>query len=461
MNLKVHCLFALCAAVIAAAAHAACPTAQFAFAKAVVHPDAATIIASLTLDTDVFSAVQEDFSDLRLADDQGIEAPCRVVRGTAVGVCTQRFGQEVKIISAAPTGAAFEVVFELVGKNPAVNMLNLATPLKDFEKSVDVFSSDDGTAWTQVSTNAVVFDYTRFMDVSNHDIKLPGQVSCRYLKLVVREVADDVASSLRVVSRETRAGAPSAEKEETSIERRAFRMDNVSAWRDAVVQGAETNEIAAYPVHAWVVTNNAADKTTLIELRVQRVPLTAISLEASSVNFSRSIELQVPSPADSPVGTPAWQTIHHAAISRIRIGGFSQEQMRLEFPEQRSATYRLVIRNFDNPPIAITDVRAWGNVYRIQFLPEQGKRYTLYYGAANINAPQYDISALLAGLNTGVKPVPWSLGPQQRNAAIATQPQHLAWLNSKVTLGTAIAAMVALLAWGIWHTSRKVGSTLQ
>lgn len=452
---------AMLAAIIAATSVCAvCPTTQFACAKAVLPPDAASTIASLTLDTDIFTAAQADFRDIRLIDQSGVEVPCRIVRSMIVGERIQRVSQPLTLISAAPSGDSFVVLFELRGDAPAVDTLSLATPLKDFERSVDVLGSDNGTTWSPITENAVVFDYTRFMDVHNHDVKLPRRVSFRYLKLVVHDVSEDVASSLRTVSKETRAGAATAEKETQTVERRAFRIDAVNAWRNIPVRGTETGETAEYPILSWSATNDMKNQTTIIEFTMPRVPLTSLALDASSVNFSRAIELQAPAPENAPLGTPAWRTVQRTTISRIKIGAYQHEQMKIEFPEQRGEKYRLVIGNHDNPPIDITGVCASGNVYRVQFLPEKGKQYTLYYGADNMVAPHYDLAALMAGLSTGVRPTAWTLGPHTRLTPVPTST-GLAWLNSRITLTVAIVAMVILLAWGIWHTSKKIGSTVK
>ena len=436
----------------------------YQFTRALLPGTNVASIASVTFDSDVYKTARNDFHDLRLTDEDGNEIPFLIKRATVMGERIERQRQGTEILSLTEkTNNTIIVELKLPGKKPAVNGLTISTPLKDFERAVTVFSSADRTSWKLEVENALVFDYTRFMDVNNREIPLPAQVQTPYLKLLISKVTDEQQSSLRHITRETRVGKVVSEQESITVRNRPFRMDRVTAWRDRTVKVPQSNVTVEYPISAQTITNDTKKQITILDLTVQRPPLTGISLDVSTINFSRQVDVMVPVPDMTGRGGEKWRPLVSKQVKNIKIGGFKQKNMRINFPEQRSERYRLVIHDYDNPQITVEKIHAWGNVYRLYFLPEKGQQYSLLSGNTAAAAARYDITALKEGLQRNVQTETWQAGPIEPNPAYDADTRRknwISWLNTRIALGAALAIMVGGLGFAIWHTSRRVGKAI-
>ncbi len=440
-------------ALVAWRAAGAFDAAAYLLQRDVLPAAAPAQFAQAAFDAEVYAAAHADFRDVRLVSAAGAEQPYRIVRGMTMRERVVRAPQAHRIVSINETASnALEVVVELTGWRPAADGLAIVTPLKDFERAVAVYRSDDGTAWTPVLEQALVFDYTRFMDVHNHEIRLPTPARAKYLKLVIHGVTDEQASSLQRVTRSAHEDTAWTQ-ERAEIARRPLRIDRIEVWRDTLVTTQADDEISAYPLAAWSVSNDSARQTTMVELHTRRVPLTQIVFDIHERNFSRRVDVCV------PAGDSGWRCVHQAVITRLNIGEYTQEQAHISVPEQRHERYRIVIHNGDSPALAINSVRVRGPVYRLQWMPDAGAGYTLYYGNAQARMPRYDVAALAAGTQRNAPHAPWQLGPARPNPAYTgALPRAPVAGRGRVLLPVAMAVMVAALALAIWHASRRVGT---
>ena len=348
-----------------------------------------------------------------------------------------------------------EIVFELTNRVPAFDGFYVATTLRDFERRIDVFGGTDGVHWTPLTRDALIYDYTRFIEVANHVVVLPARQEWRWVKLVVRDVTDAQRSALAQVTRETRAGLPNAERETSTVTRRAFQIDTVAFWHNETrVVTPDRRKVMAYPVSALSVRADAHAQTTIIDLSVPRVPLTRLTLETTSANFNRRVRLMALEANPDPSRGETWSTLRDTFISSIRLAGYERSEVSVVVPEQRRSRYRLVVYNHADPPLAVSAVRAEGTVYEVRFCAAPQRRYRLYFGAADVQAPQYDARAVLAAGGPGVGAASWHLGARQRNPLRAGSG-WCAWLNTRWTL-MMVSAMTGVLALVLWRTARRV-----
>ena len=72
--------------------------------------------------------------------------------------------------------------------------MTFSTPLKDFERRIAVSGeTGNGDGWQPLTADALLFDYTRYMDVSNARVPLATNTSRRF-RIVVEEVTDRTES---------------------------------------------------------------------------------------------------------------------------------------------------------------------------------------------------------------------------------------------------------------------------
>ena len=181
---------------------------------------------------------------------------------------------------------SIEVIVRLDANAPAADGLTILTPLTDFERRVDVYGSDDGVKWTPLATGGLVFDYSRYMNISNREVSLPKN-RCRRLKVSVAGIADAKESPFLDLTRKCRNGREVERIEETWLERRPFRMDRIELWRQRQEKLGETERKVAYRVAQGRTEVDRAAKTTTVYVRTRREPLTELTLATSSRNFSR------------------------------------------------------------------------------------------------------------------------------------------------------------------------------
>ena len=417
-------------------------------------------IAMINLNNALYGAAQTDLRDLRLAVNGSNEVPYLVKRGVIMKEWQGRLPQASDVVSLdTPTNGSLDVIVVLTGSEPRANGITIETPLKDFERTVTVYSGNDRTRWQPLVENAVIFDYSRYLDFSNHDIPFPESVRCRFLKLEIRPVTDEQQSSLKRITRETRGGSIISEQESTIVKDRPFRIDRIRAWRTTTVRAARMERKTDYPVAGWTVSNDIENQVTVLNITTEHAPLTGFILDAADVNFSRAVELQVPVSRKDVPGKEYWRTITDTTVSDIRIGSFVQQNLKISFPEQRRERYRIFIHNHDNPVLAVQDVRAEGSLYRLYFLPQPGREYTVYSGNQDAPAPRYDTAALEQGLQQGVETAVWTTDPVVTNPVYvpAVPKTHtLNWMENKVMLWITIGVMIIGLGIAIWHSGRRI-----
>lgn len=439
---------------LAAVAQAFEPS-DFRFRKAVSGSSArADTVAAIALDADLYEATRAGFPDVRLIADSGRETAFLIERITESRYAPSRepVATRVVLLRERPDNR-LEVTFELEPKQEPAAGLTIHTPLRDYEHAVQVDGSADGQSWTPLVSNAVIFDYARFMDVRSPEVALPTN-AFRHYRLVVSDVTDEQSSALMQLTRERREQGGNAEIRTTHVEKRPFRIDRVLFWREVPRLADRSDARQAWPVAGYSATNDPKDQTTIVHVRTRREPLTAFTIGTTSRNFVRAAAIEVPS-----VGgvRPAWRPIAAANLRRLSVRGGQPDDLTIAFAEHREAEYRIVIRNADSEPLEITGIEAEGNRYRALLVPAPGARYSLLYGSDTAERPNYDTAQFLAGCGAA-EAVSWSVGPQEPNPAFAERRTTRWWRvwNSGPAFGIAIALMVAALAYGAFRATRRI-----
>ncbi len=135
-------------------------------------------LLAVPLDSQVYTATRDGYPDLRLLDQAGAETPFLLEKSVEPHseIVHERHGGGVA--GMKPLGAAgIEVLLRADKDTPPTDGLTLVTPLADYEQRVQVFGSDDGKNWSPLVQDAAIYDYSRYMDVSNRDIPLPANAT--------------------------------------------------------------------------------------------------------------------------------------------------------------------------------------------------------------------------------------------------------------------------------------------
>ncbi|MFM8934075.1 MAG: DUF3999 family protein [Gemmataceae bacterium] len=304
------------------------------------------------------------------------------------------------------------------------------------------------------------------MDISSRNISLPKN-SFQEFKITISDITDELESPFKSLSKTFRESKEEKRVEQTIIERRPFRIDQIKTWHESPVQEAKT---VSHPLSQFETVEDLTKKRTIITVRANREPIKGLTLEIPNLNFSRQVTIEAPAMKQSLAKagkkvrgdasldeTGEWQSIATGTIENITHGDQMWQSQRISFPERREEAFRIIIHNEDNPLLTVSGVKAEGNLQRAVFLSQPGKTYRVFYGSATLEQPNYEAGKVLANLRKTNTPVTVELGDQQVNADFREGPEkRTGILNNWVFLGGAIIAMVTVLAWSLFSASKRL-----
>ncbi|HMO83665.1 MAG TPA: DUF3999 family protein [Lacipirellulaceae bacterium] len=425
-----------------------------------IHADALVVAP---LDGDVYAAAADDYADLRLLDEAGQETA--YVLRHAARRHTRQERRTTRIVN--PTvrprdDGGLEIAFEVDRQRhpwPVAGVV-LYSPLRDFERQVDVYGSADGDSWRIVLEGGLVFDYSRHMDVRNRELPLAeSDPAARRFRLIVNDVTQDEPTPLKELTRRTRNGEEAEHSERLLVNRQSYRIDAIDVWSE--VAGSPALEVIErnYAVEEVRVEHDAQSRESHVYFDGRRAPLTRLRLVTPEKNFSRPMRLEVPLTAKAGQASGAWgRILGVGTVARLEFRDLRREQLEIAFPEARASSYRAVIENQDSPPLEITGVEASGISHELVFLARPGRSYRLSYGTSRMAPPRYDIAAIQTLLAEGFEPSSAALGPQEMTGVNDTGNGVglIAALND-VRIQTAIVAvLVVALAVVLYRAVRRM-----
>lgn len=414
------------------------------------------MVAAL-LDSEVYATIADSRGDLRVRDENNVEISYRLEKVTKQHEVKSRESRPAKTLSLEPIGGeggGVEIRISRDKKQPVADGLTITTPLTNYRQRVRVFGRS-GEEWKPLVTDGLVFDYSRYIDVSNRDVPLPKNDYLEF-RIVIDDVTAEQESQLLELTKTIRAGQEEQRTEKVAIARRPFRIDRIEFWTNIVREEQGGDRATHYPLSQFTVKQDSKARVTRITVDSRREPLTALVLETTSRNFSRLAAVSI---SETRGVVTESRQIGSATIDRVDFRDLQREHLRIEFPETRQEKYEIVIRNGDSPPLDVTGVVAEGPEYRAVFFATPGHAYRLAYGSVNADPPRFDTEALSAARNKGYVPVDVPLGPVVAHPeADIGEAARQNLLNNPVLLGVAIAALVAALGLGLYRASQRIDS---
>jgi hypothetical protein len=419
-------------------------------------------LVAITPDRDIFHYTRAGHPDLRILDSRNIEVPYVLEKMTETRTVHERHTTPTKDISLREKpGGGLEVEVTQDDKYPLAEGIRFITPLANYQQRVQVSGTSDGKNWQSLANDVLIFDYSRYMDVSNQEVALPGNRFRRF-RIAISNTTADQESQLLELTRRLKGREESERIETSTIARRPFRIDRIEFWYNVAREERKGDKKSSYPLQSPVRTDPSnSGRQTIIEIRPARLPLTGFEIETSSRNFSRHATVQVRTePMKDRIAKVIhsdWRDIGSATITAMDFRDLHKKELTVHFPESRREEYRIVIDNRDSPPLDITAVRGEANVYRFVFMAAPGEHYRLVYDSDTTESPVYDTVALSESLARGYQPVDARLGGQTPNADGALSGSLLRdVLNNRVFLGAVIAILAVALAWGLYKAGRRI-----
>ncbi len=412
-------------------------------------------IVRVLLDSDIYAATRKKFSDIRILNAEGMESPFRLelVTTNRREKVRKPCRSEISSLDENADGS-ITITLKLDDNASAANGLSIFTPLTNHERLVSISGSPKGDEWQPLVTDGRIFDFSRYIDVSNREVELPKN-QYRHLKIKIADVTELQQSHMMRITRELQGDDEVSRRETTLVRSRPFRIDRIDCWSEETRRMVKGNQKTKYPIIAFQTAEDLENKSTIVTLQTRREPLTSLTLETSSQNFSRHVSVQVPVVHGV---TTEWVEVGHGTLFSAHVGDFHRDRLKVTFSEQREKEYRIVIRNGDSPPLNVAGIETEGNLYQLVFFMSDSGPSRIYYGSETVDRPSYDTSEVLASLKSGYRTTQARLGSEVSNPAFANQSgttlQRL--LNNSLFLLGVICLVVAALAWTLFHATRRI-----
>lgn len=425
----------------------------YRFARPIIQQnDGGQTLLAVALDNPIYAVVTPGFNDLRLTDQDGVETPFLLQKITRRKTVIQRLssGSVTQILQKSGDDGII-VMVDLDKEAANADGLAVITTQHDFEYSLQIYgANDDGDSknWQLLVDNALIYDYSRYMDVDNHDIGLPSN-NYRHFKIVIAQPIQVRIGKLLELTRTIRGDKNPQFSEKLELLNEPLHIERIEFWHNQSETLPETEQQFDYPVAAFNISQDTEHKTSVVYIDSQNQPLTGFTLKTTTPNFSRNAEVQIPA-------QHGMQTIGTATLEALHFQDINRDKTSINFPEQRQQHYRIVIHNQDNPPLEIPYVTGFGHGYHLLFLPQPGKNYQLLYGSDQAKLPHYDTAPIVELLKRGYPISTAELGSESAEAPVNQTVNFVKLLNSTLFLGTVIALMVVALGWSLFRVSKRV-----
>ncbi len=298
------------------------------------------------------------FADLRIMNDKMEEVPWQIVQRRP-----EKGPREISAVqrnlSLTPSGETWvELVLEPGQQRSGA--VEIVTSDTNFSRQVQVLGSPDGASWNTIRKDGVIFDNSREAGMRLTRISYPNS-SFRYLALKI-----------------TNGDAP------------PLNISGTKAFGNITTPGQSNN------IRGSVVKSESDEKSResryLVTMNTA-FPLDRISIVTSDRNFQRSVEVQVRRNGSD------WQTWATGTVYNFDTDRIHESQLTIDIPEIAAKEFRLVIRDYDNPPLKITGVS--GDVYQrvLVFKHNPERKFYLFWGNPAARMPHYDLGTLIAKEN--------------------------------------------------------------
>ncbi|MCP3967782.1 MAG: hypothetical protein GY750_00475 [Lentisphaerae bacterium] len=360
-------------------------------ARAVSHPFYAAVFTS-----EMYKFLNDSYTNLRIYDSKGQQVPyvVRPVMKNALVTSSKTYIARIKSLSRLGDSKS---IIELVVSGPKqknrevfiVKRIMIDTPLKNFEKTITVFGSNDCKSWKTLVAEAKIYDYSSIVNLRNTVINIPASQWDFYkLKIVNFSEVKAMPGFNRLIKKNSSTNNQSVATQ--SFYRRVdFKVSNITLEAQASVDRVDRRLTSWKP--AFVDAQQKTGKSDVFEIYTSQEPLVAVKVKTNSVNFARYCKLEYVDESGKS------HNISGKKIFSYDLPGIIQHDLTLRFNEQQHEHYRLMIENKDNLPLENISFKLESNNYQAVLL---GKGVSmplqLYFGGKNIPAPDYDVDDILA-----------------------------------------------------------------
>lgn len=321
----------------------------------------------IELPDELFSRVEEDFSDVRIvavnADHDTTEVPYVL---KALGDRSVQSDIQFKILNRSSNANGHYFTFE-VNSEEAINKIDLDFKQTNFDWLVKLEGSPDQTNWF-----TIIKDH-RILSIKNEAVGYHfttlnfSPAKYRYYRLFIPGPEKSDLQSARITSSITTTG-----------------------------------KSRSYPLEIYRSDVEPKTKQTIITARLPAsVPINKLSITFNdTVDFYRDLTL------DFLKDTAESEAKDRIPFRKLCSGTVSSlESNSFNFPTEVVSVVQLRISDRDNEPLSVRSVTAMGDVYELVARFPQGENFILLYGNKKALAPDYDLEHFADRIPNDVKSI--------------------------------------------------------
>ena len=294
------------------------------------------------------------FSDIRIITSNNLEVPYQITTRSPEKKVEELSVRILNLSYTKKKETYFEGVLE---KAPVVyNMVEIITDEKNFYRQVQLFGSMDGKIWNLIRSDTVIFDYSR-EEYLKHTKIFFNDSSYKYL-------------GIKIINNNEKP----------------LKISGFKVYHQKIDPGIEA------VVNSWISKKeeNSKNKESILIVNLSSFfPASKIRLNTSDKNFQRKINVLVKRDTE-------WIMWADDIIFNFDTEKIKESKLDINIPEVSTKEMKLIIKNYDSPPINILRINVFAFKKILAFkLGEKGK-YFLFWGNDQSKPPHYDISQLMA-----------------------------------------------------------------
>jgi hypothetical protein len=408
----------LLATVLCSSIQADFKTSDWELYKSVPVSSGTTGHVRLSLDGEVYDHSRLSLLDLRLLDDQQSEVPYALFEARE---STSEERHSARVFNQGQIPKAYSTMSLDLGEEVYTNKLVVKTKSQNFKRRTEVSGSRDGKKWVVLRDNAYIFDFSGDQKIQLTTVQYP-ESHYRYLEVKIWNGLE-----------------------------RPLELEGAEVF----LAKTETPERILLPSHLLSREEDPKLKATLylLDLNYRNLPCDFMVLETPEENFSRLVEIH------GSNNLKDWQRHLQSDFYRFKTSKYDVEKKSFRFPEAHSRYLKVIVYNYDDPPLRLGNVKIHGIAKDLIFHAEPDRQYFLYYGNEQAPAPHYDMERVKNYLNIdGLARV--RLSGENRNREFVPQTPQKPWSERRPVLFWGILIFLVLaLGTYIVQLMKKVKTT--
>ena len=335
--------------------------------------------------------------------------------------------------------------------------LTVKTPLRDFERQVQVETSEDGEAWTTVVKTARIFDVTSFADMRVTDIPVPP-VTHRHLRLTFNKYDQQADAVTHIRTSADAQGEISAIERSFREEQRQLRIDKVDGWSEESYWVRDERPLHAREIHnpetqapsrQRPAKQGLPENDTWLFFKGDRVPLESLTMDSPErilkIPYALFMEIE------QAEGENVWRRIANGTFERVAFRDYHSEQMTVTWPITRATRYCLAVPD-TAPSLSFAEVK--GPDYRIVFPYGKGEHMNVLLGNPDAAFAGHHADQIKMLMRIITNPLTAEPSPLEENPTWRDKPS--ANINMSLVLALAIVLSVVVLGFALVTAMRRL-----